>query len=77
MKGFNEATTSVAYKVKKTITESTKTDKGVKVGAFSVEKNNEDRYNIIDTRKIHLIYLRHPTLRLTHQSDVFHSNCHI
>ena len=42
MKGFSEATTSVAYKVKKTITESTKTEKGVKVGAFSVEKNTDD-----------------------------------
>ena len=56
MKGFNEATTSVAYKVKKTITESTKTDKGVKVGAFSVEKNNEDRYNIIDTRSDSILF---------------------
>ena len=36
MKGFNEAATSVAHKVKNTITESTKTEKGVKVGAFSV-----------------------------------------
>ena len=43
MKGFAEATTSVAHKVKKTITESTKTEKGVKVGAFSVEKNKEER----------------------------------
>ena len=43
MKGFSEATTSVAHKVKKTITESTKTEKGVKVGAFSVEKNADDR----------------------------------
>jgi len=50
MKGFNEAATSVAHKVKKTITESTKTEKGVKVGAFSVEKNKEDRYDILDTR---------------------------
>ena len=49
MAGFNEATTSVAHKVKKTITESTKTEKGVKVGAFSVEKNKEDRYDILDT----------------------------
>ena len=50
MAGFNEATTSVAHKVKKTITESTKTEKGVKVGAFSVEKNKEGRYDILDTR---------------------------
>jgi len=50
MKGFNEATTSVAHKVKKTITESTRTEKGVSIGAFSVEKNKEDRYDILDTR---------------------------
>jgi hypothetical protein len=56
MKGFAEATTSVAHKVKKTITESTKTDKGVKVGAFSVEKNKEDRYDILDTRSDSLLF---------------------
>jgi hypothetical protein len=56
MKGFNEATTSVAHKVKKTITESTKTEKGVKVGAFSVEKNDEDRYNILDTRSDSILF---------------------
>ncbi len=56
MKGFNEATTSVAYKVKKTITESTKTEKGVKVGAFSVEKNDEDRYNILDSRSDSILF---------------------
>ena len=56
MKGFSEATTSVAHKVKKTITESTKTEKGVKVGAFSVEKNKEDRYDILDTRSDSLLF---------------------
>jgi len=56
MKGFNEATTSVAHKVKKTITESTKTEKGVKVGAFSVEKNDEDRYDIIDSRSDSVLF---------------------
>ncbi len=56
MKGFNEATTSVAYKVKKTITESTKTEKGVKVGAFSVEKNTEGRYDILDTRSDSVLF---------------------
>ena len=56
MKGFAEATTSVAHKVKKTITESTKTDKGVKVGAFSVEKNKEDRYDILDTRSDSVLF---------------------
>jgi len=56
MKGFSEATTSVAYKVKKTITESTKTEKGVKVGAFSVEKNKENRYNIVDTRSDSILF---------------------
>jgi len=56
MAGFNEATTSVAHKVKKTITESTKTEKGVKVGAFSVEKNKEDRYDILDTRSDSVLF---------------------
>ena len=56
MKGFSEATTSVAHKVKKTITESTKTEKGVKVGAFSVEKNKEDRYDILDTRSDSILF---------------------
>ncbi len=56
MAGFNEATTSVAHKVKKTITESTKTEKGVKVGAFSVEKNTGDRYNILDTRSDSILF---------------------
>ena len=56
MKGFSEATTSVAHKVKKTITESTKTEKGVKVGAFSVEKNKEERYDILDTRSDSVLF---------------------
>ena len=56
MKGFSEATTSVAHKVKKTITESTKTEKGVKVGAFSVDKNKEGRYDILDTRSDSLLF---------------------
>ena len=56
MKGFAEATTSVAHKVKKTITESTKTEKGVKVGAFSVEKNKEGRYDILDTRSDSVLF---------------------
>ena len=56
MKGFSEATTSVAHKVKKTITESTKTEKGVKVGAFSVEKNTDDRYDILDTRSDSVLF---------------------
>ena len=56
MKGFSEATTSVAHKVKKTITESTKTEKGVKVGAYSVEKNKEDRYDILDTRSDSILF---------------------
>jgi hypothetical protein len=56
MKGFSEATTSVAHKVKKTITESTKTEKGVKVGAFSVEKNKEERYDILDTRSDSILF---------------------
>jgi hypothetical protein len=56
MRGFSEATTSVAHKVKKTITESTKTEKGVKVGAFSVEKNKEERYDILDTRSDSILF---------------------
>ena len=56
MRGFSEATTSVAHKVKKTITESTKTEKGVKVGAFSVEKNKEERYDILDTRSNSVLF---------------------
>ncbi len=56
IKGFSEATTSVAHKVKKTITESTKTEKGVKVGAFSVEKNKEDRYDILDSRSDSILF---------------------
>jgi hypothetical protein len=56
MAGFNEATTSVAHKVKKTITESTKTEKGIQVGAFSVEKNTENRYNILDTRSDSILF---------------------
>ena len=56
MKGFSEATTSVAHKVKTTISESTKTEKGVKVGAFSVEKNKEDRYDILDTRSDSILF---------------------
>ena len=56
MKGFSEATTNVAHKVKKTISESTKTVKGVTVGAFSVEKNDEDRYDIIDSRSNSVLF---------------------
>jgi|TARA_B110000263_G_scaffold77486_1_gene67655 hypothetical protein len=56
IKGFSEATTSVAHKVKNTITESTKTDKGVSVGAFSVEKNAENRYDILDTRSDSILF---------------------
>ena len=56
MAGFNEATTSVAHKVKKTITESTKTEKGIQVGAFSVEKNTDDRYDILDTRSDSVLF---------------------
>ena len=56
IKGFNEATTNVAHKVKKTISESTKTDKGVSVGAFSVEKNAENRYDILDTRSDYILF---------------------
>lgn len=49
LKGFNNATSNVAKKIKTTINESTKTDKGVDIGYFSVEKN-DDAYNIRDNR---------------------------
>ena len=50
IKGFGDATSNVAKKVTKTINESTKTEKGVVIGAFSVEKNKDDRYDILDNR---------------------------
>jgi len=56
IKGFEKATSNVAAKVKTTISESTKTEKGVNVGAFSVEKNDEDRYNIIDRRSNSILF---------------------
>ena len=56
IKGFENATSNVAAKVKTTISESTKTDKGVNVGAFSVEKNDEDRYNILDRRSNSVLF---------------------
>jgi hypothetical protein len=56
MKGFEQATSNVAAKVKTTISESTKTEKGVNVGAFSVEKNDEDRYDIIDSRSDSVLF---------------------
>jgi hypothetical protein len=56
IKGFEKATSNVAAKVKTTISESTRTEKGVNVGAFSVEKNDEDRYNIIDRRSNSILF---------------------
>ena len=56
IKGFEKATTNVAAKVKTTISESTKTDKGVNVGAFSVEKNAESRYDILDRRSNSILF---------------------
>jgi uncharacterized ParB-like nuclease family protein len=50
MKGFNQAATNVAAKVVTTISESTKTVKGVDIGHYSVEKTEEGRYNIVDRR---------------------------
>ena len=50
LKGFESATSNVAAKVVTTISESTKTAKGVDIGHFSVEKNDEGRYNIVDRR---------------------------
>ena len=49
LKGFNDATSNVAKKIKTTINESTRTDKGVDIGHFSVEKH-DDAYNIRDNR---------------------------
>jgi hypothetical protein len=56
IKGFEKATSNVAAKVKTTISESTKTKKGVNVGAFSVEKNDEDRYDILDRRSNSVLF---------------------
>ena len=56
IKGFEKATSNVAAKVKTTISESTKTDKGVNVGAFSVEKNAESRYDILDRRSNSILF---------------------
>jgi hypothetical protein len=56
IKGFENATSNVAAKVKTTISESTKTKKGVNVGAFSVEKNDEDRYDILDRRSNSVLF---------------------
>ena len=56
IKGFEQATSNVAAKVKTTISESTRTEKGVNVGAFSVEKNDEDRYDILDRRSNSILF---------------------
>ena len=50
LKGFESASANVAAKVVTTISESTKTTKGVDIGHFSVEKTDEGRYNIVDRR---------------------------
>ena len=50
MKNFVSATSNVARKVSTTINESKKTEKGVQVGIYSVEKTPDTSFNILDSR---------------------------
>ena len=50
MRNFQSATSNVAQKVATTINESKKTEKGVQVGFYSVEKTPETAFNIVDSR---------------------------
>ena len=50
MNAFNNASNNVSKKVATTMNESTKTHNGVKVGMFSVEKNDNGYYDIRDNR---------------------------
>ena len=54
MKNFQSATSNVAAKVATTINESKKTEKGVQVGIYSVEKTPETSFNILDLSLIHI-----------------------
>ena len=50
MKNFSSATSNVAKKIATTINESKKTEKGVQVGFYSVEKTSDEAHDIKDSR---------------------------
>ena len=50
MKNFQNATSNVAQKVATTINEAKKTEKGIQVGYYSVEKTSDEAYDIKDSR---------------------------
>lgn len=50
LNAFNNASNNVSKKVAQTINESKKTSRGVEVGSFIVEKNDDDLYDIRDNR---------------------------
>lgn len=50
LKGFHSASDKVSAKVANTINESKKTTTGVEMGMYSVEKNADGYYNIMDGR---------------------------
>ena len=50
MKNFSSATSNVAKKIATTINESKKTEKGVQVGIYSVEKTSDEAHEIKDSR---------------------------
>ena len=50
MKNFSSATSNVAKKIATTINESKKTEKGVQVAIYSVEKTSDEAYDIKDSR---------------------------
>lgn len=50
LNAFNNASQNVAAKVANTINESKKIERGVEVGSFVVEKNDDELYDIYDNR---------------------------
>ena len=56
MKNFSSATSNVAKKIATTINESKKTEKGVQVGIYSVEKTSDEAHDIKDSRTNCLLY---------------------
>ena len=50
MKNFSSATSNVAKKIATTINESKKTEQGVQVGIYSVEKTSDEAHDIKDSR---------------------------
>tara|TARA_B100001057_G_scaffold500350_1_gene614919 strand:- start:7019 stop:7645 length:627 start_codon:yes stop_codon:yes gene_type:complete len=50
MKNFSSATSNVAKKIATTINESKRTEKGVQVGFYSVDKNSDEAHDITDSR---------------------------